>query len=107
MSLIYGPPFIASGQGESAFSVITFSDGGVIYSDSFLGFWQHEIPAAGIPTEPTITYPPVLHFYTVPTCCTVQEQPVESPIPEPASLGLFLIAVALMLLPKRWKVTRR
>jgi hypothetical protein len=114
--LVYGTPVIQSGQGESGFAGIEFVPGGVCYSDQFLGFFQPSICAAGIPSEPTITYhygvpvwlQELIQRQDQPTCivgCDVP--PVVEPIPEPASLGLVLIAFGLMLLPRRWKVTRR
>jgi hypothetical protein len=107
---LVGYQIISSGQGESAFLGIEYRDNGVCYGNSGFGIWEHQICAAGIPQESLIHYtaPPQLFAYP-PTCCTVQEPVVVQPTatPEPASLGLVLIAFGLMFLPRRWKVTRR
>jgi hypothetical protein len=103
--LIYGTPIIASGQTESGFAGIEFVPGGVCYSDVFLGFNQIPICAAGLPQEPTIQYPPVLHFFAVPTCCTVAPEPGLQPIPEPSMVYIMwaiFVVVAIRRAVARW-----
>ena len=110
--LIYGTPFISSGQGESGLAGIEFVPGGVCYADVFLGFPQHRICAAGIPSEPLITYnypiPPWLRedkppvFEPPPPGCVgpcAAPPPIDEPtsIPEPALMWAYVVVLAGIL----------
>jgi hypothetical protein len=116
MSQIFGNPTIGGGHESNGFGYVEPWDVGVRYNHGSPDYLPPQIDIyAGIDRAVEHVYhygvpvwlQELIQRQDQPTCivgCGVP--PVVEPIPEPASLGLVLIAVALMVV-SQWKVTRR